>query len=428
VFGSWPILGRSTTIALVVAVLAVGIVGDLRAQGELRIAAIVNDEVISVFDLEARVKFAIASSGLPDTPETRERLKLQVLRGLIDERLRVQEAERLSIRVSESEVKRALGNIEQQNKLPQGGLDAFLTTRGIERFTLEAQIRATLAWQKLVRRRLRPRVEIGDDEVDEALAQIKANQGKPEMRVAEIFISVDSREQEDDVRQMAERLVEQLDNGARFSALARQFSQSASAAVGGDLGWIQQGQIDEVLDRALAQMRPDTFSDPIRTFGGYHILMLVDRRSILGASPAETKVRLSQIALPLRPNAPESDVAAQMSLAQSIGQKAATCPDFEALGKKTGSAVSGSLGELKVGDLPPNLSKIVLALEVNQVSEPIRTDAGLLVLMVCAREDPPSRLPEPEEIKEQLLLQRLDLLARRYMRDLRNQAFVDLRV
>lgn len=398
------------------------------AQDVLRIAAIVNDEVISVLDLQARIKFAVESSGLTDTPETRQRLKDQVLRGLIDERLRMQEAERLNISVTQGEMKRAIAGIEKQNNVPAGGLDIFLASRGIERFTMDAQIRATIAWQKLVRRRLQPRVEIGDDEVDEALARFKANQGTPEVHVAEIFLSVDSPEQEDQVRQVAERLVEQLRGGAVFAALARQFSQSASAAVGGDLGWIQQGQLDEALDIALKDMKVGTVGAPVRTFGGYHILLLLDRRSLLGAEPAEVEVRLSQIVLPLQPDAPEAEAEAQRSLANSIAATAEDCADFSRLGKMSASEMSGALGKVKIGDLPPALGKIVLGLEVNQVSPPIRHENGLMLLMVCDRTDPPAQLPAPEAVKEQLMLQRVDLLARRYMRDLRNQAFLDIRV
>ena len=398
------------------------------AQEVLSIAAVVNDEVISILDLQARIKFAVESSGLTDSPDNRKRLKDQVLRGLIDEQLRIQEAKRLNIRVTEGEMRRAIASIEKQNNVPPGGLDMFLAARGIQRFTMESQIRASISWQKLVRRRLRPRVEIGDDEVDEALARFKANQGTAEVRVAEIFISVDSPEQEDKVRQVAERLVEQLRGGARFPALARQFSQSASAAVGGDLGWIQQGQLDEALDATLMEMKVGTLSAPIRTFGGYHILLLSDRRTILGADPAQTKVRLSQIVLALDKDAAAANIKAQTGLANSIAATAEDCADFDRLGKMSGSEMSGTLGEVKIGDLPPALGKVVLRLEINQVSQPIRNDNGLLLLMLCDRTDPPSQMPAPERVKEQLLLQRVDLLARRYMRDLRNQAFVDLRV
>ncbi len=398
------------------------------AQEVLGIAAVVNDQVISVLDLQARIKFAVESSGLTDTPETRKRLKDQVLRGLIDEQLRAQEAKRLNIRVTEADMRRAIANIEERNNVPPGGLDIFLAARGIQRFTMESQIRASIAWQKLVRRRLRPRVQIGDDEVDEALARFKANQGTPEVRVAEIFISVDSPEQEDEVRQVAERLVAQLRGGARFAALARQFSQTASAAVGGDLGWIQQGQLDEALDATLMEMKVGTLSAPIRTFGGYHILLLSDRRALLGVDPAQIKVRLNQIVLPLDKDAAAADVEAQTALANSIAATAEDCADFDQLAKMSGSEMSGELGEVKVGDLPPALAKVVLGLEVNQVSRPIRNDNGLLLLMLCERTDPPSQMPAPEQVKEKLLQQRLDLLARRYMRDLRNQAFVDVRV
>ncbi|MFQ5954343.1 MAG: peptidylprolyl isomerase [Kiloniellales bacterium] len=407
---------------------AAALVPAAQAQDVLGIAAIVNDEVISVFDLEARIKFTVESSGLPDTLETRTRLKDQVLRGLIDERLRLQEAKRLNIRVTERDLAGAIASIEKQNNVPAGGLDVFLAERGVESFTLEAQIRSTIAWQKLVYRKIRPRVEIGDDEVEEALARMQANKGTPLMKVAEIFISVDSPEQEDEVLQLAHRLIEQLRGGARFAALARQFSQSASAAVGGDLGWVQQGQLDEALDKALKKMKPGSISPPIRSFGGYHILLLSSRRDPLAAPLTETKVKLSQIALALEKDASEADVTAQMSLANTIATTAVGCDDFNRLAKMSGGAMSGGLGEVKVGDLPPELAEVVLGLDINQVSKPIRTEAGLLLFMLCAREDPPSKLPSPEEVKRQLMQQRIELLARRYMRDLRNQAFVDLRV
>ena len=414
---------------LVAAALSAGLPAPAApAQDVLGIAAIVNDQVISIFDLQARIKFVLASSGLPDTPETQLRLKEQVLRGLIDERLRMQEAVRLNIRVTERDMSGVRANIEQQNNVPAGGLDMFLANRGVERFTLDAQIRATISWKKLVRRKIRPRVEIGDDEVEEALARLEANRGTPRMKVAEIFISVDSPEQEDEVRQLANRLIEQLQGGARFEALARQFSQSATAAVGGDLGWLQQGQLDETLDDALKKMKPGDVSPPIRSFGGYHILSLSSRRDPLAAPASETKVTLSQIALPLEKGAAKADVTAQLDLANTIAATAKSCDDFDRLGEMSGSAMSGSLGQVKVGDLPANLAKEVLGLDLNQVSKPIGTDGGLLLLMLCDREDPPSKLPSPAEVKEQLLQQRVELLARRYMRDLRNQAFVDLRV
>ena len=142
----------------------------------------------------------------------------------------------------------------------------------------------------------------------------------------------------------------------------------------------------------------------------------------------EISVNLSQFGLAIEEGATEADIQAQMSLAESVVASTITCDDFNEFGKLSGAPISGNLGDLKVGDLPPKLQQVVLGLEVNQVSKPILSPSGVLVLMLCDRTDPPSSLPDPNEIRQKLMQQRLDLQARRYMRDLRNQAFVDVRV
>src|SRR5690348_12192967 len=101
-----------------------------------RIAAVVNDEVISVRDLAARLHLVIVSANIPDTPENEQKLSHQVLRNLIDEKLEMQEAKRLNVTVSESEINAALARLERQNKMPKGGLDRFLDSHGIDRSTL----------------------------------------------------------------------------------------------------------------------------------------------------------------------------------------------------------------------------------------------------------------------------------------------------
>src|ERR671916_1850674 len=84
---------------------------------EIRIAAVVNDEVVSVFDLVSRMQIVMLSSNIPDTPELRERMGRQVLRSLIDERLQLQEAKRQNVTVSDADVEKALLQIAQQNNM-----------------------------------------------------------------------------------------------------------------------------------------------------------------------------------------------------------------------------------------------------------------------------------------------------------------------
>ena len=141
--------------------------GQSAAQSVQRIAAIVNDELITEYDLEARIKFVMFSTRLPDRAKVRKRIRVQVLRSLINEKLRLQETRRQNISVSRREMARAKHTIEKQNRIPKHGLDKILEAKNIPLETLELRLRAVIAWSKLVRSRLKPRITVGEDEIDE---------------------------------------------------------------------------------------------------------------------------------------------------------------------------------------------------------------------------------------------------------------------
>ena len=273
---------------LVLALLPVVLAPAGRASGQeaIGIAAVVNNEAISIPDLVARIDVAIVASRLQASEDLRRQLAPQVLRALIDERLKVQEAERLGVTVSEAEITNARRNVEQRNGIAAGGLDAFLQGQGLSVSTVVDQLRAEILWSKLVRGRLGAAVSVGEGEIDEALAQLEANRGRPEYRAAEIFLAVESSEQESAVRAAAESLYEQLIRGANFDQIASQFSQSATAAVGGDIGWVLEGELPSEIEAVLARMEPGSIAPPVRTFDGYTIVALIDRRTVLSDAPA----------------------------------------------------------------------------------------------------------------------------------------------
>ena len=271
-------------LALLPGVLAPA--GRASGQEAIGIAAVVNNEAISIPDLVARIDVAIVASRLQASEDLRRQLAPQVLRALIDERLKVQEAERLGVRVSEAELASARRNVEQRNGIAAGGLDDFLQGQGLSVETVTDQLRAEILWSKLVRGRLGAAVSVGEGEIDEALAQLEANRGRPEYRAAEIFLAVESSEQESEVRAAAESLYDQLRRGANFDQIASQFSQSATAAVGGDIGWVLEGELPSEIEAALAQMEPGSIAPPVRTFDGYTIVALIDRRTVLSDAPA----------------------------------------------------------------------------------------------------------------------------------------------
>jgi len=394
---------------------------------ETRIAALVNDDVVSLSDLSARVTLVVRSSGMQDDEQTRERISSQVLRSLIDERLEMQEAKRLKITISQEEIDQALARLEQQNNMAKGALDDFLTKSGISKASLVDQVTASLSWSKLVRNRLMQDVSISDEEINETLGRLKAQADVPQDRAAEIFLAVDNPSQDAQMKQLADRLIEQIRGGVKFDAVARQFSQSPTAAVGGDLGYVTESELLPELGDALKKMNPGEMSYPLHTGGGYYILYLLDRRTLSAPNPAETLLSLVEVMLPVQSTAPQDEQQRVALHAQQISGSVRSCGELAKIGRDEAPQTSREIPEVKAGELPTTVRQTVLGLGVAAASKPLPVPGGLAVVMVCQRKDPPGGLPTRDEISESLARERLDTLARRYLRDLRRGAYVDIR-
>jgi len=282
---------------------------------------------------------------------------------------------------------------------------------------------------RAVRQRTRGQVRVGDDEVDDALQRMSENAGKPEVRLAEVFLPVGENEQEDEVRQLAERLISQLRQGARFPSLARNFSQSPTAAVGGDMGWAQPEELQAEIRDAVADLDPgEAVGEPVRTPAGYHLVLVINRRLAPSVAGPKVTVTLQQLFLPLQPQPTEEEIATQMQLAQTMSETATGCDDLETLGKEAGSPLSGSLGTLTVDSLPNELRQVVEPLGVGEASPPVRSGNGVVVLMVCERNESETSADERKAIERMLMNDRLLAASRRILRDLRRAAFIDVRV
>ena len=418
---------RSAPALCLAVMLLVGGAEKAYAQTLQRIIAVVNEDAVSLFDLRERIKMVIFSSNMRDSPKMRERLEPQVLRALIDEKLQKQAAKRYNIEVDRKEVDKALRSIEKQNGIPPGGLKIRLEEAGVSMSTLVDQIETTIAWSKLINRRMTRNIVIGDNQIDEALARIKANLNKPSHLVSQIFLAFDGADNAAKTLADANQLVTQIRNGAAFSSLARQFSQDAAARNGGDLGWVQQGELDQELDRALIDMRPGKISEPIRTSSGYHILLLRKRRTSQKPQADDTVVSLKQVFLPIAAGATPEEAANQRNLATTIAETLSGCDDLERAGKELGSTLSGDLGKLKIGELPSELRALVTGLAVGRASKPLPTEGGLRILMVCDRKEVKSKIPSRDQIRRNLIRRQADRKARRYLRELHQTAFLDIR-
>lgn len=295
-------MARLVTSSVLAALLAVAPVGfnaglspnAAQAQEMLRIAAVVNDDIISVYDVLQRTDFQIIiGMGQQVTDEARSRLFRLMLRQMIDERLMLQEVKRRGINVQDDEVKGYLAALEEANNRPKGSLVKDVETAGLSAETLLDQVRARLGWDLLNRQRVRVTRPISDEEIDQVMAEAKASEGRPEYLAADIFISFDSAGGEAGAARLVEEILRQLNSGTRFSAVAQQYSNSASATTGGDLGWIRAGQIDPVLLAALEAMQPGQVSQPVRTVSGLHMLLMREKRTATTSiSRDEARARL----------------------------------------------------------------------------------------------------------------------------------------
>ncbi|MCX8231921.1 MAG: peptidylprolyl isomerase, partial [Alphaproteobacteria bacterium] len=171
----------------------------------------------------------------------------------------------------------------------------------------------------------------------------------------------------------------------------------------------------------------DEVSSPISTRDGVYILRVKERRRFATVDPAQVTVALKQIFIPLKSNADDDSIGSQMALARTIGGTIRGCEDFDTLAQEMGSQESGDLGKVKVSDTPAQFRETILALEVGDPSKPVRTETGIHVFMVCDREQPAAPDPDRRAIENSIGQARLSMLARRYLRDLRRDAVVDVR-
>lgn len=417
---------RCATAGLAAALMATMLAVPAFAQGVLRIAAVVNEDVISAYDLANRMRLVLVTSNVPDTPEIRQRLASQVLRNMIDERLQLQEARRLNIEVTEEELDNLLVELNKQNGLPPGSIEQMLAQNNIDINVLRLKLRAEQAWYKVVTRSLQHEIFIGNEEIDEELNRLKTMSDQPRHRVAEIFLPIDNPDNEARIRDLAERLLQQIVAGANFAALAREFSQSTSAAAGGEVGWVTQGRFDPELDRVIATARPLEPVGPIRTLSGYYILVVIDR--VIPGDPASTTtVDLAQLLLPLDEHASPKEVQSLAATALQIRSAVSSCTELRQLARTNNITTTNELSGVPIGQMPSPMRSAIAALQVGQTTEPIRVTEGLLLITLCGRKEDANALPSREEIRQRLLDERVDLLIQRYMRDLRRTAFVDIR-
>ena len=389
----------------------------------IKATAIVNGEVITQTDVDQRLALlSIAQGGIP--AEEVDRLRQQILRNLIDETLEIQAAKTEKIEVKSSDIDRTVQRVASGAKMTPAQFATLLDNGGSSIKSIRRQIEGEIAWQRLQQRKIE--VTIGDDEVKAVIDKMNASKGAEEYRVGEIFLPSPPGEESQTVAN-ANQILAQLKNGASFAGYARQYSQSSSAAVGGDLGWMRPEQLPDAIATVLRTMTPGTISNPIPNSGGVSIIAVQDTRRILTRDPRDDVLSLKQVSIIFPKGTTRQQAEPVVSRFADEAKAVAGCGGADKLAADFHAEIVQSDG-VKVRDLPGTLQNMMVPMQVGQATLPYgNLDDGVRVLVICGRDEVDPSAPSYDDVYNQLNEERVNSRSRRLLRDLRRDAVIEFR-
>lgn len=397
-------------------------------QDVQQIVAIVNDSVISVYDLKQRAMLiSITSPNRVRTANDNAVIQSQAMQALIDDKLKLQEADKYDADVDNATLLSSFERYAAQYNLDADTLEEQLNSAGIQKDTLLYQIRGTMAWQGVVGGLLKPQVNVTDDEVSNEIDTLERNKGKDEYRVSEIFILITDNARRDDSVATADIIYQQLLDGADFSATAQQLSQSSTAAVGGDMGWVMENTLPTEVNNELITLDVESFTKPIVVDDGIYILKLTEKRQILTLNNNDIAVDVKHLYFK---KSEADDQAKFKSLNDNIlpyMENLDNCDILPEIAEKINPDEFGILGTFKIGEFPQEVGDELLTLEIGQSTKLHTEGEGYRAFILCNKVVPIIEVPNFDNMLESLTQARVELIARRHLRDLRRDAIVDYR-
>ena len=381
------------------------------------ISAIVNDEVISRYDVQQRVQLIVSTSGIKPTQENISRLETQALRSLVNEKIQLQEAEKLDVPSSDQEVGLMLERIANGNQMSGDEILELINSQGVRPDTLLNQIRAELLWNKIVRGRYGSYVSVNEDEVSIVYDRTIESIGKDQYEISEIFLGYENSSEESEASILANRLVEQLRSGASFSAVAQQFSQSSTSGQGGYIGWVAEGQLDEEIINIVRDLNKEEISNPINSSGGYHIIYLNDITKAGGKNPLRNQYDLISVIFNKE----------NIKDANNFAKEFVSCKRIDGLTEKYKEKEVNYIGKRILSDLPNDLHEELLNKDAGQTLKIREIGENLNLILICDRKDDIGLQVSRESIEENIYSQKIGMMSRRYLRDLRRDAVIEYR-
>ena len=390
---------------------------DIHAQDIQAISVIVNDEVISRYDVNQRIKLILVTSGIPATEENLKRIEDQSIKALINERIQLQEASKLEVPESQEEIQMTLDRIAKGNETTAEGIIESITSQGVNVDTLLDQIKSELLWNKIVRGRFGSYINISDEEINIIYERTIDSINRVQYDISEIFIGFEDEKEEKESNDLAIKLVEELKNDISFEPVAQQFSQSASSGQGGYVGWVAEGQLDQEIISGIKDLSANSISEPIKTVNGYYIIKVNGRAEEGGKNPMRNKYNLTSVSFS------KEDEESAIEFSKNF----VSCKRLEKLLESYNHREINVIGDRLLQELPVELHEELLEKNAGNTLSPRYSDDNLDIILICDRKDDVGIQVNRDAIEDNIYSQKMGMMSRRHLRDLRRDAVIEYR-
>jgi peptidyl-prolyl cis-trans isomerase SurA len=396
-------------------------------SSESRIAAVVNHKSILTSDLNHRLKLVLKDSPAGASGAMLSNLRKELLNAMIDEKLQQLLVEKFEIKIDDSDVKSAWDTMEQRMGFERGQLNEFLKAQNIPDHIIKDQIRISMGWQHYLSERYGKDIQITDADVRSEMAKIEKNKEKNQALLSEIVLTYDSPEKEEEAKRKAAEVSAKIRSGAQFPLLAQQYSHSASAARGGDIGWVNLDQLEPEVKKAVNETRRGDISQPIPVKGGYRILGVRDRHGVGSLGESTEYVSFQQIEFLFPMFGGEEGAQETHVRAHTIREQARSCSMMKKLTDGKPRVKTRMIEHMQTEMMHPELAKVIRKLKPGERSDLLNTGEGLIMFMVCDKNLVKPHEPDEKEIRATLREKKMSTYNEKELRALRRAAHIEIK-
>ncbi|RPH08162.1 MAG: hypothetical protein CBD54_002020 [Alphaproteobacteria bacterium TMED194] len=388
---------------------------------KIEILAKINNRIITNIDLEYRLNLAIELSNIPNEIKFRKQIRQQILNLLIDENLKIQEAEKYGIFISSAEVYTEINRLEQRLRLPKDSLIENFRKKNIPEIVIYNQIRGQLLWNKIVAYRIANNISISNKQTEEALQNFIKSSGESEYNISEIFISTSSNNLENSSEDKIYSIYNKV-NSSNFTILAQQFSDGALNIN----NWYRESVLNPEIVKTIRNLQIGDISKPIKTNSGLHIYLLNDKRKTKKIKENETLYNLSQIFFKITDNN-VNEIQDIKNKIVNLKKNIKSCYQLEEAIKEEVNSSGGSLGVLSSESLDKRFLEVLRDnLQVGQLSKAIITTEGVHSIMLCEKAKSINIDEIRKNIEQKLRIEKINNAANLLLNSIRQRALIEI--